>query len=103
MEKLIRDGKVAVLYSPGWGAGWFTWNTSHPECIFDPEIAKIVLREESGSIDDIYEKKYNGDFYTGGSDDLKVMWLDEGSEFVIDEYDGNESIQTRMSTNWFVA
>jgi len=24
VEKLIRDGKVAVLYSPGYGAGWST-------------------------------------------------------------------------------
>ena len=24
MEKVIRDGKVAVLYSPGYGAGWTT-------------------------------------------------------------------------------
>ena len=22
MEKVIRDGNVAVLYSPGFGAGW---------------------------------------------------------------------------------
>jgi hypothetical protein len=26
MEKVIRDGKVAVLYSPGYGAGWYSWN-----------------------------------------------------------------------------
>jgi len=26
MTKYIRDGKVAVLYSPGFGAGWSTWN-----------------------------------------------------------------------------
>ena len=26
MQKVIRDGKVAVLYSPGYGAGWYTWS-----------------------------------------------------------------------------
>ena len=26
MDKVIRDGKVAVLYSPGFGAGWSTWS-----------------------------------------------------------------------------
>ena len=26
MTKCIRDGKVAILYSPGYGAGWSTWN-----------------------------------------------------------------------------
>lgn len=25
MDKIERDGKVAVLYSPGYGAGWSTW------------------------------------------------------------------------------
>ena len=23
------DGNVAVLYSPGFGAGWYTWNTDY--------------------------------------------------------------------------
>ena len=26
MEKIIEDGKVAVLVSKGYGAGWSTWN-----------------------------------------------------------------------------
>jgi hypothetical protein len=26
VEKYIKDGKVAVLYSAGYGAGWSTWN-----------------------------------------------------------------------------
>ena len=26
MEKIIRDGKVAVAVSYGFGAGWSTWN-----------------------------------------------------------------------------
>ena len=25
MEKYIKDGKVGVLVSPGYGAGWSTW------------------------------------------------------------------------------
>ena len=25
MNKVIRDGKVAVVVSPGFGAGWSTW------------------------------------------------------------------------------
>ena len=36
MNKLIKNGKVAVLYSPGFGAGWFTWNPTMPELIFEP-------------------------------------------------------------------
>ena len=25
MDKVVRDGLVAVLVSPGHGAGWYTW------------------------------------------------------------------------------
>lgn len=31
MQKLEVNGKVTVVYSPGFGAGWSTWNTSHRE------------------------------------------------------------------------
>ena len=34
-EKVVRDGKVAVLISPGFGAGWSTWA--------DDEISEFVL------------------------------------------------------------
>ena len=35
MNKLIRDGMVAVLYSPDYGSGWYTWNQDDPEILFD--------------------------------------------------------------------
>ena len=46
MDKLIRDNHVAVIYSPGFGGGWSTWNFSHPDCVFDKEIAEQVLDRE---------------------------------------------------------
>lgn len=36
MEKVIRDGKVAVLYSPGYGAGWSTW-------CYNDDLVKTLL------------------------------------------------------------
>ena len=44
MEKVIRDGQVAVLYSPGYGAGWFTWHGVE-ELLFDPKVVDML---ESG-------------------------------------------------------
>ena len=43
MIKLVRDGMVAVLYSPGFGAGWYTWNQECTELMFDPAIVKFVF------------------------------------------------------------
>ena len=37
-DKVIHDGKVAVIYSPGFGAGWYSWNTDYPDIIFDPQV-----------------------------------------------------------------
>ena len=48
MEKVIRDDKVAVLYSPGYGAGWSTWCSNDDlieTLLFHPLIVKKV---ESG-------------------------------------------------------
>lgn len=45
MKKLIRDGKVAVLVSPGFGAGWSTWNGDDEDAIFNKRLALAVLGE----------------------------------------------------------
>lgn len=102
MNKLSQDGKVAVLYSPGFGAGWYSWNASHPEILFDPNIVKFVEKEEWDKCKTYVELKYP-DIYTGGLEDLEVAWLKEGTQFIINEYDGSESIQVNESTDWLIA
>jgi hypothetical protein len=32
IKKVIRDGKVAVLISDGYGAGWYSWNKKYQHC-----------------------------------------------------------------------
>jgi len=96
MNKVIRNGKVAVLYSPGFGAGWYTWNTEYPECIYDPDVVALVEAGKRDDIPDLMAKKYKGKddyFYAGGADQLKIVWIAEGTKFHIDEYDGSEGIQ----------
>ena len=104
MKKTIRDGKVAVLYSPGFGAGWSSWNSTFPECVFDPEIVQMLEKEtDAYEIAQFAESKYGDEFYPGGAEDLRIMWLPEGTEFIINEYDGSESIQLKTEINWTVA
>ena len=102
IEKLSKDGKVAVLYSPGFGAGWYTWNTDAPEILFDPSIVKFVEKEKWDELATYVALKYP-DIYTGGMKDLKVAWIPEGTLFRIDDYDGNESIELKENDNWIVA
>lgn len=95
MDKLIIEGKVAVLYTCDFGAGWSTWNPDFPECVFDPEIAKMVCSAKSADeIKKFAEEKYGVNFHEGGVDTLTVKWLPEGTKFYIAEYDGRETVVT---------
>ena len=43
-ERVVRDGRVAVLVSPGFGAGWSTWadRELRERLLFDPEVVAWV-------------------------------------------------------------
>ena len=117
IKKEIVDGKVAVLYSPGYGAGWSTWEYEVGEqIIFDPSIVYMVQEmnkaRDDGQLDlwdswvdniKDYCKEQYPDMYTGGVEDLRVAWVPEGTYFRIDEYDGSESIEYKEDDNWIVA
>ena len=47
INKYVNDrDEVAVLYSPGFGAGWSTWNREHPDMLFDAGMVDLVLKED---------------------------------------------------------
>lgn len=102
MEKLIRDGNVAVLYSPGYGAGWYTWNPKFPEIVFDPVLVELVERGDFKLVEWVARGKYPG-IYTGGVEDLVIEWLPEGTIFEIKEYDGSESLHVIGDREYLVA
>ena len=104
-EKVVRDGKVAVLVSPGYGAGWYTWNLQHPELVFLPRVVEMVLNGDSPYDIEAYVKSVYGedDIYTGGASDLVVEWIPQGAQFQIEEYDGSESLRLKDSQDWFTA
>lgn len=101
MEKVIRGGKVAVLYSPGYGAGWHTWGAP-VEAVFDPELVEAVLAGVTDIAEKIAERKYP-DAYKGGVKNLVVEWIPQGMPFRIKEYDGNESIECLGEIDFIVA
>lgn len=103
MEKYVRDGMVAVLVSPGYGAGWYTWNKEMPEVLFDPTLVDLVLNgAESVELVAYADLKYP-EAYTGGAGDLIVKWVPEGAQFRIDEYDGAESLTLASEEKWMTA
>ena len=95
MEKVIRDGKVAVLISQGWGAGWYAWHRDNQELLFSPKLVEMVEQNRKNEINDQWILENLGiDMYAGGSDGLEIHWLPIGTIFCIEEYDGFETIRT---------
>lgn len=110
MEKLIKDGKVGVLVSGGYGAGWYSWNSNCKECLFNPEIVNILIdndgepsREQVIKINEIASREFGDGFYNGGSDGLYVEWVAQDEQFEITEYDGFESINIIGESKYLTA
>lgn len=91
-NRVERRGKVAVAVSPGYGAGWTTWNRGISP--FEPKIIKMI---ETGKRNEITEEWCKtelglGNIYCGGTEKLEIVWLKKGTKFRMSEYDGSESL-----------
>lgn len=94
MEKVVRDGCVAVLYSPGYGAGWYSWH-KREALLFHPTVVELVENGQNHLItEELVAEILGSDAYVCilGAKDLRIKWIKEGTVFDIDEYDGYESL-----------
>jgi len=119
-EHVKKPETRKILYSPGFGAGWTTWNGDSKELVeylltYKPIInflekgGKFTHNETVVDYDNknkpIYKgvhpilkklhqeclKKFDALIYMGGADDLEVKEVI--GRVHIDEYDGNESVE----------
>jgi hypothetical protein len=121
VKKVIRDGQVAILISPGYGAGWHTWNADKEWILYDPYLVDLVEKLSTPEFldqgpagpralfEDIvveiesYCNNKDPDGYYGGARDLVVKWLPVGTKFYIEEYDGSESLINEDKLIWLTA
>ena len=101
MNKVVRDGKVAVLVSHGWGAGFHTWGAPL-DAIFDPALVDMIENTQIQEAIKYVESTYP-ETYAGGVEDLTIHWIPEGTKFLIMEYDGNESLLFQDQEAWITA
>jgi hypothetical protein len=102
MDRVVRDGKVAVLYSPKYGAGWYSWNRDRIEILFDPAIVDLIEKGQAEELQVYVTLKYP-DLYTGGLEDLAIEWIPVGSRFIIEEHDGAETVKVQNTIKWIRA
>jgi hypothetical protein len=101
---------VAVLVSPDFGAGWSTWNNNHPEILFDPVVVNYLDplygtpydKEKYDGIDAYLTATYDSGYF-GGLSGLVIEWVQQGLEFMIDEYDGSETLMLKEWINFITA
>jgi len=103
-DKVIRDGKVAVLIAPKYGIGWASeeYEKDRREAmLFCPTLVEMILNNVSHeelqiAADEFFESAYV-------PEDLTVKWVDQGTKFRISEYDGSESIVTFDENDYTIA
>lgn len=94
--RVVRNGKVAVLVSGSYGAGWSTWGSEHlrEEKMFCPKLVEAIEAGMSkAERHKLATELFPGE-YAGGVSALKIEWVPEGEPIRIHEYDGAESIRS---------
>lgn len=107
VEKVVRDGMVAVIVSRGYGSGWSTvanYPSDTDVLMYHPKLVEMI---ESGELEELVNGNKAGDFawwvksvlgvddmYLGGWSELEIQWIPQGTRFTVEEYDGAEYIVT---------
>jgi hypothetical protein len=99
MEKsLVIDGQVAVAISPGYGAGWSTWEDVSP---LDGRFNTLFHESKYDEAEKLCEQV--GIESLGIADEILIIWVPLGAKFIIREYDGHEWIELESDIDFFTA
>jgi hypothetical protein len=118
MEKFVdSNGFVALLVSENYGNGWWT-DHRVDALLWSPKIVDWVLRGKPEDEDDSLFEHLSWHLSSDGGEvddelvescldtlhrDVVVEWIPAGTEFVIDTYDGQESVLTEEDFVWHLA
>ena len=104
VEKYYNENdELGVLYSPGFGAGWSTWNCD--ELAYDKRIVEYWLNENPTyeQLSEFLESIGYHDVYMGGYNSLEISWIPRGTMFYVHEYDGHETVETPNTCGMIMA
>ena len=99
-----EDGTAyAVLISPGFGAGWSSWEGK--KLAYDRRVIELFLsgykvpanwytnEAPKADWDRFFRELGYGHVYAGGWNALKLVWMPFGTYWRIKEYDSSETIE----------
>ena len=92
-------GEIGVIISSGYGAGWSSWNSDEEFLSMDSCLVEMCLRKAGEDEVKKYCVKNKIDAFMGGWAGCSVEFIDEGTAFRIDEYDGSETLITTNDFN----
>lgn len=102
VERFINeDGLVGVVVSPGYGAGLFgngCWIDSPEDyeayaLALDKDIVEAVINHNEYRFLEVLSNKFNISYaYVGGFSDAVVEFIEPGTMFYINDYDGFETL-----------
>lgn len=111
---VYRNDALLVVYSPGYGAGWASWNHDTSLATYPPLVLWLLLGKDPNEL--MQSKsllftglsdegrrvfKYVGSrVYLGGVTDLVLGLVPRGSMWRIEEYDGSESLEIFNPSRW---
>ena len=103
-----EDGRVAVLYSPGFGAGWSSWADDQEQetvLLFDANLVSMAMNKAQETEVRKYLSQVFPDRlpYTGGWKNISIEWMAPRTFFRVREYDGSESFEYYHTMEWRVA
>jgi len=106
MDKVVRNGKMAVLLTSPFGLGWSTYTDNEVNSKILATHPKLIQMVEDGRIAEITVDWVNknlglnlGEQDLGSGYNLVIEWVPLGSRFLIESYDGAESIRY-VSDTW---
>ncbi|KAL8716902.1 MAG: hypothetical protein Q9225_005803 [Loekoesia sp. 1 TL-2023] len=116
VERFVnRKGKIAVMYSPGFGATWSSSDyyddaSKEQEILaFDKDIVRAILKKDYKLAASLANLKIYGkaddvpgyqEWHTKG---VAIDWLDPGEQIKIFQYDGDDFIVSKKDCGWMRA
>lgn len=114
VPRVVRNGQVAVVYSPDFGTGWTTEGFYGkederlrrlycPSIVYAIEDGDGTYEERNNAAREAALREFKADPFIVNRNDFAVRWIPLGVAFRVDVYDGSEGIEEFDASTYDVA